>query len=118
MKNVFRNKKLINAIYLIIALIAFSLSIFKTDNPIWIAAWIAPIFLIRFMRNTKWPFAILFSFLTLQIASFIGSIPQLNMMSTVSIKMDFLFIILWQLRSGALFYVPALLIPSGYYAVG
>ena len=102
---------ILNVLYLVITLIAFSLSMFKTDNPIWIAAWIAPVFLIRFMRNSKWALAVILGFITLQIASFIGLLPQLGMMSATSIKMDFSFILMWQVKSGALFYVPSLLIP-------
>ena len=81
MKKIIKNKRLVNAIYLVITVIAFSLSIFKTDSPIWIAAWIAPIFLLRFMRDNKWSLSIILGFIVLQIASFIGLIPQLDMMS-------------------------------------
>jgi len=111
MKKILKNKWLINAIYLIITLTAFSLSIFKTDSPVWIAAWIAPIFLLRFMRNNKWSLAVVLGFIILQIAYFIGLIPQLTMISETSLKMDFSFIIMWQIRSGVLFYVLSFLIP-------
>lgn len=60
---ILKNKWLINAIYLIIALIAFSLSIFKTDSPVWIAVWIAPVFLIRFVRGNKWSLAVVLGFI-------------------------------------------------------
>lgn len=111
MKKIIKNKRLVDAIYLVITVIAFSLSIFKTDSPIWIAAWIAPIFLLRFMRDNKWSLSIILGFIVLQIASFIGLIPQLDMMSATSVKMDFLFMIMWQVKSGALFYVLSFLIP-------
>jgi apolipoprotein N-acyltransferase len=100
-----------NGLYLVVTLVAFSFSIFKTDNPIWIAAWIAPVFLIRFMRNSKWAPAVISGFITLLIASFIGLLPQLGMMSATSIKMSFSFLLMWQVKSGALFYVPSLLVP-------
>jgi apolipoprotein N-acyltransferase len=108
---VIKKKWILNGLYLVITLIAFSLSMFKMDNPVWIAAWIAPVFLIRFMRNNKWVFSIILGFIVLQIASFISFLPQLDMMSATSIKMDFLFILIWQVKSGALFYVPSFLIP-------
>lgn len=53
-----KKKFILNGLYLVIALIAFSLSFFKTDNQVWIAAWIAPVLLIRFMRTNKWVFAV------------------------------------------------------------
>ena len=106
-----KKKWIPNGLYLVIALIAFSFSMFKMDNPVWIAAWIAPVFLIRFMRDNKWAFAVISGFIVLQIASFIGLLPQLDMMSATSVKMDFLFILMWQVKSGALFYVPSFLIP-------
>jgi hypothetical protein len=40
------NKKIwiLNGLYIVITLVAFSLSMFKFNNPVWIAAWIAPVF--------------------------------------------------------------------------
>jgi apolipoprotein N-acyltransferase len=106
-----KKKWILNGLYPIITLLAFSLSIFTLDNPVWIAAWIAPVFLIRFMRNSAWIPAVIFGFIVLQAASLIGFLPQLDMMTTTAVKMDFLFILIWQITSGALFYVPSLLIP-------
>jgi hypothetical protein len=62
---------------------------FKMDNPVWIAAWIAPVLLIRFMRNSKWIYAVISGFIVLQIARFIGLLPLMTMVNTASIKMDF-----------------------------
>jgi len=109
-----KKKWIPNGLYLVITLIAFSISVFKTDNPVWIAAWIAPVFLIRFMRNIKWLFAVISGFITLQIAAFIGLLPQLSLYSTaasISEEIDFLYILIWQVKSGALFLVPSILIP-------
>jgi apolipoprotein N-acyltransferase len=106
-----RKKWILSGLYLAISLVAFSLSMFKIDNPVWIAGWIAPVFLIRFMRDNKWILSIVLCFIALQIASFIGAIPRFEMMTASSVKMSFLFVLRMQLRSGAVFYVLSFLIP-------
>lgn len=106
-----KKKWMLNGLYLVITLLAFWLAMFKVDHPVWIAAWIAPVFLIRFMRDSKWIPAVLLGFVTLQIASIVGMLPQLEMMSATTIKMDFSFILAMQAQSGALFYVPSFLVP-------
>ena len=108
-----KKKWILNGLYLVITLIAFSLSMFKMNNPVWIAAWIAPVFLIRFMRNNKWVFAVIVGFITLQIAVFIGVLPLFAMMTTTtsSLKMDSWFILVWQVKSGLLLLAPLFLVP-------
>jgi apolipoprotein N-acyltransferase len=106
-----RKKWILSGLYLGVSLAAFSLSTFKIDNPIWIAGWIAPVFLIRFMRDNKWALSIVLCFLTLQIASIIGAIPRFEMMAATSVKMSFSFLLTMQLRSGAMFFVLSFLIP-------
>lgn len=98
-------------IYLSITVIAFSLSMFKFDNPIWIAAWIAPVFLIRFMRCSKWIPAVVVGFLTLQTSVFIAMLPMMSMMESSSVKMDTLFLLAMQARSGMLFLALSFLVP-------
>ena len=104
-------KWITNGLYFIVTLIAFSLSVFKLNNPVWIAAWIAPVFLIRFMRNNKWIFGIISSYLILQTAVFIGIIPFLTMTDTISVKVDFSFILMMQIQSGMLFLPLLFLVP-------
>jgi apolipoprotein N-acyltransferase len=106
-----KKKWLLNGLYLGISLLAFSLSMFKTDNPVWIAAWIAPVFFVRFMRDNKWLCAVIAGFLVLQTAVVIGLIPQMTMVGETSIKMDFWFVLEWQARSGLLFWALLSLVP-------
>ena len=79
--NIMNIKKMINknweknVLYLLIALIAFSFSLFKWNSQIWIAAWIAPVFLLRFTRNNKWASSVIFGFLVLLISYLIGFLP-------------------------------------------
>jgi apolipoprotein N-acyltransferase len=98
-------------LFLLIGVASFSFAVFKLDNPVWLAAFVGPVFMMRFVRGTRWPVAIILGFVGLVVASFIGMIPQMSMMSSVSVKMSFRFILMWQLRSGALFYVPSFLLP-------
>ncbi|MBN2531787.1 MAG: carbon-nitrogen hydrolase family protein [Spirochaetales bacterium] len=100
-----------NGLYLVVAFIAFSLSLFKFDNPVWITAWIAPVFLLRFMRNSKWILAVISGYIVLQIAVFTGILPMMTMMDTTSIKADFSFMLMMQARSGMLFLPLSFLVP-------
>ncbi|MBN1799734.1 MAG: carbon-nitrogen hydrolase family protein [Spirochaetales bacterium] len=107
-------KWLHNGTYLTITLLTFALSLLKSDNSVWIAAWIAPVFMIRFMRHNKWGFAVIAGFIALQLADFLGSLPLLSMYfsaASMSDQVDFMFLLLWQVKSGALFFVPSLLVP-------
>ncbi|MBN1799732.1 MAG: carbon-nitrogen hydrolase family protein [Spirochaetales bacterium] len=104
-------KWLYNGIYLAITLVAFSFSLFKFDNPVWIAAWIAPVFLIRFMRNSKWIFAVITGFVTLQLSIFIGLMPFMSMVDETAIEMDFLTVLIMQIQSGLLLLAPLYLVP-------
>jgi apolipoprotein N-acyltransferase len=106
-----KKKWILNVLYLIITLIAFSLSVFKMDNPIGIAAWIAPIFLIRFMRSSKSIYAVVSGFFVLQTAVFIGILPMMAMMDTTSVKMDFSSLLIMQAKTGMLFLALLFLIP-------
>jgi apolipoprotein N-acyltransferase len=104
-------KWILNGLYLVITLTAFSLSMFKMDNPVWIAAWIAPVFLIRFMRNSKWVPVVVAGFLVLQMAVFIAMLPMMGMMESSSVKMDVSFMLIMQARSGMLFLALLFLVP-------
>jgi apolipoprotein N-acyltransferase len=104
-------RTMLNGLYLVITLIAFSLSMFKMDSPVWIAAWMAPVFLIRFIRDSKWVSAVIVGFLALQIAVFIAILPMMSMMESSSVKMDFLFILVMQAKSGLLFSALLSLVP-------
>jgi apolipoprotein N-acyltransferase len=106
-----KKKWILNGLYLGITLIAFSLSMFKMDNPVWIAAWIAPVFLIRFMRNNKWVFAVISGFIILQIAVFAGILPIITMADTTSLKVDFLFMLSMLEGLGILSLAPLSLVP-------
>ena len=75
-------KIILNALYLVIALASFSLSIFKMNNHIWFAAWIAPIFLIRLVRISKWVSAIILCSIVISLAYFSGLIPIYAEMDT------------------------------------
>jgi apolipoprotein N-acyltransferase len=75
-------KWLLNILYLVIALITFSLSIFKMDNHVWFAAWIAPIFLIRYMRINKWTNAVILCTTIITLAYFSGLLPFYAEMDT------------------------------------
>ena len=107
----FKKKWLLSSIHLIIALIAFSFSIFKLNYPIWFAAWIAPVFLIRFIRKSKWIYAVVFSFLVLQISLFIGLIPFMTMTDEISIKMSSWSMLKMQFESGIFLLAPLYFIP-------
>ena len=96
-------KKVVNMLYLLVGVIGFSLAPFKIDNPVWIAAWIAPIFMIRFMRSTRWIPAIVVGFLALQTAQFAALLPMMDMMESSTVKMDASFLLIMQVRSGMLF---------------
>lgn len=104
-------KWLLSSLYLIITIAAFALSAFKFDNPVWIAAWIAPIFLIRFMRANKWIPAVVFGFLVMQVAFFAAMIPTMEMMDTSSVNMSPGFILNMQAESGTLFIALLYLVP-------
>jgi apolipoprotein N-acyltransferase len=104
-------KWILNGLYLVITLIAFSLSMLKMDNPVWIAAWIAPVFLIRFMRNSNWVPAVVVGFLVLQMAVFMAMLPMMSMMESSSVKMDVSFMLIMQARSGTLFLALSFLVP-------
>lgn len=106
-----KKKWIIQGIFFCISTIAFSLSLFKFDNPVWLAAWIAPIFFIRFIRNKKWLLAVIAGFLTLQLSVFIGLIPFMNLVDETTVEMDFLTILNMQVKSGLLLLAPLNLIP-------
>lgn len=76
-----QKKKVLNWLYLVIALIAFSVSLFKWDNQVWIAAWIAPAVLMRLMRQNKWDWAVFQGFAVLLIAYIIGTYPVFESMN-------------------------------------
>ena len=104
-----------NGLYLVIATAAFSLSVFRLDSSIWIAAWIAPVFLIRFMRTSRWVAAVVLGYVALQIAYLLGSWPLIGMMtdtlSTTLLRVDARFVLRWQAMSGSLFVAPLFLAP-------
>ena len=106
-----KKKWILNVLYLAITLTAFSISSFRMNNPVWIAAWIAPVFMIRFIRSNKWVLAVVSAFIVLQIAVFAGILPFMNMIDTASVKTDFSFMLIMQIRSGFLLMAPLFLIP-------
>ena len=106
-----RKRWILNSLYLLVALAAFSLSIFKMDNPVWIAAWIAPILLIRYMRNCRWVPAVVLGFVVLQVAVILGLLPLITMVDSASVNVDFKFVLVWQAKSGMLFLAPLVLVP-------
>ena len=102
---------LVDSLYLIITIAAFALSAFKFDNPVWIAAWIAPIFFMRFMRDSKWMPAVIIGFLVMYVAFFVAMIPTMSMMDTSSVNMTPAFILNMQVESGNLFVALLYLVP-------
>jgi apolipoprotein N-acyltransferase len=108
-------KWLLDGLYLVIATAAFSLSAFRLDSAIWIAAWIAPVFLIRFIRTSRWVPAVILGFVVLQLSLALGSWPLFGMMrdtmSTTLLRMDARFVLKWQAMSGFLFAAPLFLAP-------
>ena len=77
-------KWVVNSLYLIIAILAFSQSVLKCNDSMWIAAWIAPVFFLRFMRESKWVFAVIAGFILLQAAHLIGSLPLFGLYSSTA----------------------------------
>ncbi|MBN2006359.1 MAG: hypothetical protein JXA21_23605 [Anaerolineae bacterium] len=107
-------KWILNGIYLVIALLAFSFSLFKYDNQVWIAAWIGPVFLIRFMRTNKWVPAAILGFVVLQIAVALGMIPMIASMdaeTNMTGNMDPSFIIAGSVKAGTMFLALLFLVP-------
>lgn len=99
-----------NIIYLVISTICISLSVFNFGTSVWIAAWIGPILLMRFIRNNKWLISVLFSFIILQVSFMIGMIPFGNDVGP-AFQLTFTELIVMQAESGLLFLVPVILVP-------
>lgn len=101
--------------HLVIATAAFSLSVFRLDSSIWIAAWIAPVFLIHFVRTSRWVPAVVLGYVVLQLSLALGSWPLAEMMrermATTLLRMDARFVLKWQAMSGFLFAAPLFLAP-------
>jgi len=106
-----RKNWLWNPVFLLVGCAALALSIFRPNNPVWIAAWIAPVFLIRFVRSSRWAAAAGLGFLTVQAAIFVGMIPLFSMVGTSTVKVDAGFMLIWQIKSGMLLLAPATLVP-------
>lgn len=99
-----------NIIYLVISTICISLSVFNFGTSVWMAAWIGPIFLIRFIRNNRWLISVLLSFVILQISFMIGMIPFGDDVGP-AFQLTFIELIVMQAESGLLFLVPVILVP-------
>ena len=106
-----RSNRIRSVICLAVALAALSLSVFRSSSPVWIAAWIAPIVLMRFTRDGRWPFAVLLGFLLIQVAVIIGMIPLFSMVGETTVKVDAGFMLNWQIKSGRLLLAPIILVP-------
>ncbi|HEQ71639.1 MAG TPA: hypothetical protein ENN69_04040 [Spirochaetia bacterium] len=106
-----KRKWILNIIYIVISLIAFSLSLFRFNNPVWFAAWIAPVFFLRFLRSHKWLVAVIAGFITLQFAVFIGLIPFLSQVDEAAVEMDFWTVLIMQVQSGFLLLAPLYFVP-------
>ena len=107
-----KRKWMLNGIFLVIALVAFSLSLFKYDHQVWITAWIAPIFMIRFMRENKWLLSVIFGFLVLQTALGIGMSQMFSSVGLGSAPGDIsLIMIKGSIKSGTMFVAVAFLVP-------
>ena len=112
MKN---NKKkwLVNAIYILIVILMFSLSLFRYNNQVWIAAWLAPIFFIRFIRNNRWLPSVILGFFTLQITLGIGMLQMFSSldMENVAAGMDISHMLKSSAQAGTMFLAIAFLLP-------
>jgi apolipoprotein N-acyltransferase len=106
-----RGTLILKTAYLLIALAAFSVSIFRTNDSVWLAAWIAPVFLMRFVRTSRWTPAVLPGFVAVQAALFIALVPLFSMVGAAPVKVDARFVLGWQAKSGMLFLAPMTLIP-------
>lgn len=93
------------------AVIAFAISLFAFSHPVWIAAWIAPVLLMRFIRGNRWIVSIIAGFLVLQTANMIGMVPFLALVDSVSMKMEPSTFLIVQAKSGMLFQALMYLVP-------
>jgi apolipoprotein N-acyltransferase len=100
-----------NGLLLVGAVIAFALSMFAFAHPVWIAAWIAPMLLMRFIRGNKWIVSLIAGFLVLQTANMIGMVPFFALVDSVSMKMQTSSFLAMQVKSGMLFLALMYLVP-------
>jgi apolipoprotein N-acyltransferase len=100
-----------NLVFLLVACASLSVSLFRGSNPVWVAAWVAPVFLMRFVRKTRWTAAVLLGLLAVQLAVVVGLIPLFSMVGTATVKVDAGFMLVWQTKSGMLLLAPIVLIP-------
>ncbi len=108
-----RTRWILDGFHLAIAVAAFSSSLFKWDNQVWIAAWAAPVLLLRFTRTHSWLPATLWGFATLQLALGIGFLQMFARldMQTMAGNMSPALMIGGALRAGTMVLALAFLAP-------
>lgn len=106
-------KRWVNCVVLLTAVMAFAFSFFKWDNQLWIAAWIAPVFLIRFMRTNKWIIALVLGFVALELSLGIGFLQMFSRMDmqTMTGNLNPSIIAEGSVRAGTMFLALACLVP-------
>lgn len=97
-------------IALIVAILGFSQSVFNLQYSLFLAAWIAPLAMMRFIRNSKWWVSVVVGLIALQIAVMLGSLPFIGT-AQEGVGMTFGETIHMMTKSGLILLAPNALIP-------
>jgi len=108
-----KTRWILDGLHLAIAVAAFSFSLFKWDNQVWIAAWAGPVLLLRFTRTHRWLPAALLGFAILELALGIGFLQMFARldMQTMAGNMSSALMIEGALKAGTMVLALAFLAP-------